>query len=132
MADELIIQWLQVFPPEGEAAEDGGQIVVDAVIETGFSESSQGTAGLSITEICEEIERLCENELFDFLEAVVVKLVNGLLDRFPRIDGIELTVKSIEPQMPGTHAESFGARRRRRRAAPGQRIPRRDIKPLPR
>lgn len=125
MADELIIEGLRI------SGDGDVRVVVDVIIETNFGVPRREAAGLSITEICQEIERLCGPESFRFPEAAAVKVVDGLLERFPRIEGLDLTIRHIKPQLPGVSADSVGARRRRRRAAPAHRLPRRVIKPLP-
>jgi hypothetical protein len=124
LADELIIQGLRVPGEDGTAL-----IVIDAIVETDFSKPDQVP---SHENICREIDRLSRSNPPGALESTATTMIEGLLDRFPDIQGIELTMRSLEPNLPGFVLDAIGVRKRQRRPKPPQRLARRDIKPLPR
>jgi dihydroneopterin aldolase len=125
LADELIIKGLRV--PRGEGSEP---VVIDAIVETEFGGADRSL--LAHEDICLEIERLCRIESREALEAIATRVVEGLLELFPQVQGIDVTIWVIDPHLPGIELDAIGVRKRQRRPRPPQRLPRRDVKPLPR
>ena len=134
MADELIIEGLRVSlnGDDGPGPAWPGSIVVDAIVETDFTVAVQSTTGSSHAEICLEIERLAGGGTASSLEDATIQVIDGLLDAFPQIEGVELTVRVLDPELPHLQAAAIGVRRRRRRPRHDQRLRRRIVDPLPR
>jgi dihydroneopterin aldolase len=125
LADELIIQGLRV--PRGNGSRP---VVIDAIVETELGRAGEGQ--LTHEDICHEIERLCGNESSEALEAIATRVVDGLLKLYPRVQGFDVTVRMLQPTLSGFEVEAIGVRKTRRRPKPPQRLPRREIRPLPR
>ena len=127
MANELLIEGLRITHGDGS-----GPIVVDAIVETDFGGFGAEASDLPISDVCLAIEQLAEGESTMSLETVAAHLVDSLMEQFPGIEGIELTLRLLDPPLQGIQADAIGVRKRRRRPKPPQRLPRREIKPLPR
>ena len=133
MADELIIEGLHISSRSTEVhGVSQGQIVVDAIMECDFDDSDDSAAGLSVIEVCLEIERLCEAESFQSLEQAVSTLMDGLMESLPQARGIELTLRCLEPTLSGMRAAAIGVRRRRHSPHPGPWQKVKPVRPRPR
>ncbi|CAN5536892.1 hypothetical protein BH23CHL5_BH23CHL5_15610 [soil metagenome] len=116
MADELVISGLLIEKETGdENVAKTLSLEVDAVFETDFRSFRDGQANLSLPELCAEIEFLGSAHFIESPDRVASAIADGMMELFPQVSAIEITVRVPDPTLPGAKAASIGARLRRRR-----------------
>ncbi len=116
MADEFFVTGLLIEWQSGdENVAKTVSLEVDAVVETDFTLFRDGQANLSFPELCAEIERLGTVHAVESVNRVAIAIADGLMEIFPQIAALEITVRSPDPVLPEARVGAVGARLRRRR-----------------
>ncbi|MCO5222880.1 MAG: dihydroneopterin aldolase [Thermomicrobiales bacterium] len=122
MTDAILLEGLRFFGYHGRSPEErtlGQQFVVDVVAEldlrnAGLHDEIDETVGyhsLSAT-----VRSVLEGEPLMLIEAVGDRVARLVLETFPAITAVEVTVRKPEATIRGAHLDAVGVRIRRVRA----------------
>lgn len=99
LADKVTIEELEVFANHGVYAAErelGQKFVVSAVLYTSLraaGESDYLGKSVDYGEICHVIDQFMREHTFKLIEAAAEAVAAELLDRYPQLFGVKLTIK---------------------------------------
>lgn len=99
LADKVMIEELEVFANHGVYAAErelGQKFVVSAVLYTSLraaGESDDLGKSVDYGEICHVIDQFMREHTFKLIEAAAEAVAAELLDRYPQLFGVKLTIK---------------------------------------
>ncbi len=125
MADAILLEGLRFFGYHGVYPEErtlGQRFIVDVTVELDLRDAGahdELDETVNYASIYATVRSIVEGEPLMLIEAVADRTAHSILEAFPRIEAVEVTVRKPAVTIRGAHLDAVGARVRRVRAHAG-------------